>query len=208
LLRIGCDAVELRLVSSSCYRRGCHERSAILVTTSRTAPRKAEDPPKSGDRRCELALGADDRIRQARAAACLQGTIRKGELMAVLVVFATHALSVSPACSRCPRAILTASARETLRLLRALKQKIWRKLRRLGLIPEEQLREWLARLHGADGDYSQARCIANEIQRRSRPGRLHLAASVDSPRSRQRPIEHGAARLTRRVRQLRRCSVP
>jgi hypothetical protein len=52
-----------------------------------------------------------------------------------------------------------------------------KKRRRLGLIPDEQVREWLTRLHAAADDCCQVKSIAYDIQRRSRPGPLHLAAT-------------------------------
>jgi hypothetical protein len=45
------------------------------------------------------------------------------------------------------------------------------------VIAEGQAREWLARLQAAADDYHQTRHLAYEIQRRSRPGSLHSAAT-------------------------------
>jgi hypothetical protein len=68
------------------------------------------------------------------------------------------------------------------------------------LIANEQVREWLKRLQAAADDYCQARHIAYEIQRRSRPGPLHTAASecriasVQATSGRATPFQIGSAR--------------
>jgi hypothetical protein len=45
------------------------------------------------------------------------------------------------------------------------------------VIAEGQVREWLAWLQAAADDYCETRRIAYEIQRRSKPGPLHSAAT-------------------------------
>jgi hypothetical protein len=45
------------------------------------------------------------------------------------------------------------------------------------LIADEQFRQWLTRLDAAAEDFCETRWIASEIQRRSRPGALHSAAT-------------------------------
>jgi hypothetical protein len=46
------------------------------------------------------------------------------------------------------------------------------------LITREHIRDWLVRLDAAvEADFHASRGVADEIQRRSRPGLLHLAAT-------------------------------